>query len=159
MDLRQEWYITSSKDKLMKAIILFITLFGTAGLPHTHNADAIIGVWKNGSGKGHIQIYKNNNKYYGKIVWLKEAMDASGKPKVDRKNTDPAKRSKPLIGLVMLKDFEYNDGEWNGGHIYNPSDGKEYKAFMRMEDFKTLSVRGYVGISLFGKTDTWTRVR
>ncbi|MGN6163390.1 MAG: DUF2147 domain-containing protein [Flavisolibacter sp.] len=143
----------------MKAIILWLTLFSIAGIDTTNNADAIIGVWKNGSGKGHIQIYKNNGKYFGKIVWLRDALDANGKPKVDRKNENPDKRNAPLIGLVMLKDFEYDDGEWNGGHIYNPSDGKEYKAYMKMEDYKTLNVRGYVGISLFGKTDVWTRVR
>lgn len=143
----------------MKAIILLLTLLSVTGFDTTSGADAIIGVWKNGSGKGHVQIYKNNGKYYGKIVWLREALDANGRPKVDRKNEDPDKRNTPLIGLVMLKDFEYDDGEWNGGHIYNPSDGKEYKAYIQLEDSKTLTVRGYVGISLFGKTDVWTRVR
>ena len=58
----------------------------------------------------------------------------------------------------MLKNFAYEDGEWSGGNIYNPSDGKEYKAYMKLKDKNTLSVRGYVGISLLGKTDTWTRV-
>ncbi|MGN6400279.1 MAG: DUF2147 domain-containing protein [Flavisolibacter sp.] len=143
----------------MKAIILLLTLFSISSFDTTSSADAIIGVWKNGSGKGHVQIYKNNGKYYGKIVWLRDALDANGRPKVDRKNENPDKRNTPLIGLVMLKDFEYDDGEWNGGHIYNPSDGKEYKAYMKMDGYKTLNVRGYVGISLFGKTDVWTRVR
>ena len=143
----------------MKAIILLLTLFSISSFDTTSSADAIIGVWKNGSGKGHVQIYKNNGKYYGKIVWLRDALDANGRPKVDRKNENPDKRNTPLIGLVMLKDFEYDDGEWNGGHIYNPSDGKEYKAYMKLKDHRTLAVRGYVGISLLGKTDTWTRVR
>lgn len=143
----------------MKTVLLLITLFPFFKHRLTDNADAIIGIWKNGPGKGHIQIYKSNNKYYGKIVWLKNAIDASGKPKLDHKNEDQSKRSQPLIGLVMLKDFEYDDEEWNGGHIYNPSDGKEYKAYMKMKDHRTLLVRGYVGISLIGKTDTWTRVK
>ena len=59
----------------------------------------------------------------------------------------------------MLKDFKYNDDEWSDGRIYNPSDGKEYKAYMKLKDKNTLSVRGYIGISLLGKTDTWIRVR
>ena len=63
------------------------------------------------------------------------------------------------MGLVMLKDFKYDDNEWTGGHIYNPSDGKEYKAYMKLRDKNTLNVRGYVGISLLGKTDTWSRVK
>jgi uncharacterized protein (DUF2147 family) len=141
----------------MKALFILFTLI--APTRHTLNADDIIGVWKNGTGKGHVQIYKQNNKYYGKIIWLKDALDAAGKPKVDHKNTDPSKRNTPLVGLVMLKDFKYDDGEWNDGRIYNPSDGKEYKAFMKLQDPKTLMVRGFIGFSLLGKTDTWTRVK
>jgi uncharacterized protein (DUF2147 family) len=123
------------------------------------NADAIVGVWKNSSGKGHIQIYKQQNKYYGKIIWLKDAVDAEGRPKMDRKNTDPAKRKNSLMGMVMLKDFKYNSGEWKDGRIYNPSDGKEYKGLIRLKDDKTIVVRGYMGISLIGKSDTWTRIK
>ena len=83
----------------------------------------------------------------------------NGRPKVDRKNPNPSLRTKPIMGLVMLKDFKYDDNEWTGGHIYNPSDGKEYKAYMKLRDKNTLNVRGYVGISLLGKTDTWSRVK
>lgn len=123
------------------------------------NADAIVGVWKNSSGKGHIQIYKQQNKYYGKIIWLKDAIDAEGKPKTDKKNSDPARRRNSLMGMVMLRDFKYKSGEWNGGHIYNPSDGKEYKGLIKLQDEKTLTVRGYVGFSFLGKSDTWTRIK
>jgi len=144
----------------MKALVLLIGLFTFTSLNSIDSADAIIGVWANGTGKGHIQIYKLSNRYFGKIVWLKDAVDpTTGKAKVDRKNTDPAKQNKPLIGLVMLKDFKYHDGEWQDGRIYNPSDGKEYKAYMKLKDNRTLTVRGYVGFSLLGKTDTWTRVK
>ena len=141
----------------MKTTLLLLSLiFATVSM---ENADAIIGVWKNATGKGHIQIYKSNNRYYGKIIWLKNAVDNAGRPKLDHKNTDPGKRNHPLIGLVMLRGFTFDDGEWNGGMIYNPSDGKEYKAFMKLKTESTLLVRGYVGLSVIGKTDTWTRVR
>ena len=135
-------------------LLVALPLWAAMGTP-----DAVLGVWKNGSGKGHIQIYKQSGKYYGKIMWLRDATGDGGKPKVDHRNPDPNKRSKPLIGLVMMRDFKYEDGEWTDGYIYNPSDGKEYKAFMKLRDDNTLSVRGYVGISWIGKTDTWTRVR
>jgi uncharacterized protein (DUF2147 family) len=59
----------------------------------------------------------------------------------------------------MLKNFKYDEDEWSGGYIYNPSDGKEYKGYIKLKDQNTLAVRGYVGISLLGKTDTWIRVR
>jgi uncharacterized protein (DUF2147 family) len=143
----------------MKSLLFTLLLLTTASVWATDNPDAVLGVWKNGSGKGHIQIYKHQNKYYGKILWLRDAKDVNGKPKVDRRNDDPAKRNQPLIGLVMMRDFKFEDGEWTNGHIYNPSDGKEYKAYMKLQDSNTLAVRGYVGFSWIGKTDTWTRVR
>jgi uncharacterized protein (DUF2147 family) len=144
----------------MKKFFLFlITIFTALWLHASINPDDIVGVWKDGQGKGQVQIYKHNGKYYGKIIWLKNPKDVNGKPKVDRKNPDMTLRNKPVMGLVMLKDFKYDDEEWSGGRIYNPSDGKEYKAYMKLKDRNTLAVRGYIGISLLGKTDTWIRVR
>lgn len=144
----------------MKKLLLFLLLILSSVLLFAaFNPDDIIGVWKDGQGKGQVQIYKLNGKYYGKIIWLKNAKDVNSKPKVDRKNPNPDLRTKPIIGMVMLKDFKYDDDEWTGGHIYNPSDGKEYKAYMKLKDKSTLNVRGYVGISLLGKTDTWSRVK
>lgn len=143
----------------MKNVLLIGFMLGLA-LPGfaASTPDDIIGIWKDGKGKGHVQIYKQNGKYYGRIVWLQKPKDETGKPKLDKNNPNTSLRNKPLLGLTMLKNFAYDDGEWSGGHIYNPSDGKEYKAYMKLKDKNTLSVRGYVGISLLGKTDTWTRV-
>jgi uncharacterized protein (DUF2147 family) len=143
----------------MKNIVFIGLLISLSILAHAAFApDDIVGVWKDGKGKGHVKIYKQNGRYYGKIIWLQKPKDENGKPKVDKNNPNASLRNKPLIGLTMLKNFEYEDGEWSGGNIYNPSDGKEYKAYMKLKDKNTLSVRGYVGISLLGKTDTWTRV-
>ena len=144
----------------MKLLLFSFLLLATttAFKPISNPADAVVGIWKNGSGKGHIQIYRQGDKYYGKIIWLRDGKDDKGNLKLDRKNSNVAKRTQPIVGLVMMKDFMYADGEWNGGRIYNPSDGKEYKAYLKMKDHNTLSVRGYVGFSWVGKTDTWTRV-
>ena len=143
------------KNVLLFGLLLCLSLLVFAAF----TPDDIVGVWKDGKGKGHVQIYKQNGKYYGKIIWLQKPKDETGKPKVDKNNPNVSLRNKPILGLTMLKNFEYDDGEWSGGQIYNPSDGKEYKAYMKMKDRNTLAVRGYVGISLLGKTDTWTRVR
>ena len=123
------------------------------------NADAILGVWANGTNKGHIQLYKQDGKYYGKIIWLHRPNDENGKPKVDKNNPDENARSKRLLGLIMLRDFKYQDGEWTDGKIYNPDDGNEYKCNMKLKDSKTLAVRGYIGISLLGKTEKFVRIR
>jgi uncharacterized protein (DUF2147 family) len=144
----------------MKTLLfLLFSALHVSFLSAAQSPNDILGTWKNSSGKGHIQIFKQNGKFYGKVVWLKNSKDAQGNVKTDRKNADPAKRNQPLLGLVMLHDFVYDNGEWTDGKIYNPSDGKEYKAYMKLQDVNTLSVRGYVGFSLFGKTDVWTRVQ
>ena len=143
----------------MKYILLLSLWCAATSFVPTANADDIVGVWKNGTGKGHIQIYRQSGKFYGKIIWLRDHLDRTGKPKVDHLNSDPRERNKPLMGLVMLKDFQFDEGEWSGGRIYNPGDGREYKALIRLKDSRTLAVRGFIGFSALGKTDTWTRVK
>jgi len=144
----------------MKKLTIFsILIFSALQLFASGNPDAILGVWSNRSNKGHIQIYKHNDKYYGKLIWLKEPNDEKGHPKTDYKNPDKTLRNRYVMGLVILRHFRYDDNEWKGGRIYNPNDGKEYKCYMKLKNSGTLTVRGYIGISLFGMTETFTRVR
>jgi len=119
-------------------------------------ADDIIGNWIIGDNKAKIQVYKAGSKYYGKITWLREP-NKNGKPKTDIHNPDASKRTTPIIGLVVLKNFVFDSGEWNSGNIYDPSSGKEYSCKINMPDKNTLKVRGYIGISLFGRTEVWKR--
>jgi len=139
------------------AVLLSCVLFFQAARAGDTD-DEIVGIWRNASGKGHVQIYKDKGKYYGKLVWLKKTHDEQGKPYLDKNNPSKQHCARPLLGLVMLKDFTYDDGEWTGGKVYNPEDGKEYKSFMKLKDHETLSVRGYVGFSWIGKTLTFDRV-
>jgi uncharacterized protein (DUF2147 family) len=139
--------------------LLLLSLIVVTLQSFTQQCDEILGVWANDSGKGHIQIYKQEGKYYGKIIWLKQPTDETGKPKIDKKNPDKNLQARPLMGMVMLRDFQFEGEEWTGGKIYNPSDGKEYKCYMKLKDPKTLSIRGYIGFSLLGKTENFQRVR
>lgn len=143
----------------MKKLITFIGLFFcAAAMASAGNADDIIGFWLSTNGQGKIQIYKEGDRYFGKLCWMKEPNDRRGNPKLDNNNPDPALKNRPLLGSVILKNFGYNDGEWSGGHIYDPKNGKEYKSYIRLKDAHTLSLRGYIGISLLGRTETWKRV-
>lgn len=141
-------------------ICLIINLLFSIVL-YAQQKDAIIGNWKNGEGTGVINIYKTtSNHYAGKIVWLKEPIDPeTGKPKLDKRNPDESKRTTPTLGLVNMSGFSYNEEDkvWENGTIYDPKTGKEYSCKMELKDKNTLEVRGYIGISLFGRTDTWTR--
>jgi uncharacterized protein (DUF2147 family) len=140
-------------------LLLLLIIFCVFTVSAAGNPDAILGIWSNGTNKGHIQIYKQNGKYFGKIIWLLKPNDQNNLPKVDKNNPDKNLKSKPLLGLVMLRNFKYQDEEWVDGKIYNPDDGKEYKAYMKLKDNQTLSVRGYIGFSFIGKTETFHRVR
>jgi uncharacterized protein (DUF2147 family) len=124
-----------------------------------NEADAVIGSWKNGEGTGIIQIYKNGDKYQGKIIWLKEPNDpATGNPKVDKMHPDEKNHSRPVIGLVNMWGFSFSGkNEWTGGKIYDPKNGKTYSCKITMGKNNTLNVRGFVGVSLIGRTDVWTR--
>lgn len=119
---------------------------------------SIIGTWINQEKAAKIEIYQQDEKFCGKIVWLKEPSE-DGKPKTDNKNPDKARRNDPIIGLVMLKGFEF-DGKstWESGTIYDARSGKTYSCYLTLQVDKTLKVRGYVGISWFGQTNIWTRV-
>lgn len=123
------------------------------------NPDAIVGVWKTGEGNAMVRIYKSADEYRGKIVWLKEPNDPeTGKPKTDKNNPTEAYRSQPLIGAINVWGFEYaGDNVWDGGNIYDPKSGNIYSCTIKMTGPNTIDVRGYIGISLIGRSDTWTR--
>lgn len=137
-------------------IVLFVVVLFSTNL-FAQKADDIIGQWYSENNESLIEIYKTGNKYYGKIIWLKEPL-RDGKPKVDDKNPDEKLRNRPLIGLVILKDFVF-DGkdEWSDGKIYDPKSGKTYSCYMELENKDKLKIRGYIGISLIGRTTHWTR--
>lgn len=120
-------------------------------------ADDVTGVWLNASGKGKVQVYREGGKYFGKIVWLREPLNEKGLPKKDAMNPSTAMKSQPLVGLVILREFVFREGEWTDGRIYDPENGKEYKCYLRMKNPNTLLLRGYIGISLIGRTEVWTR--
>jgi uncharacterized protein (DUF2147 family) len=133
---------------------------GTSFAPITDNPDAIVGVWKTGEGNAMVRIYKNGDKYQGKIVWLKEPIDpATKQPKTDKNNPDPALQNVPLKGYRNLKDFVYaGNNEWNEGTIYDPLNGSTYSCTIKMTDKNTLEIRGYIGVSALGRTDIWKRL-
>jgi uncharacterized protein (DUF2147 family) len=124
-----------------------------------NQADAILGVWLSGTGKAKIKIFKDaENKFHGKIVWLRDPLNEEGKPKMDKNNPDDAKKKTPLLGLQNLRNFVYEgENKWIDGQIYDPENGSDYSCKMELIDNNTLEVRGFIGISLFGRTDVWKR--
>ncbi|MFM7488669.1 MAG: DUF2147 domain-containing protein, partial [Cytophagales bacterium] len=119
-----------------------------------------LGVWETGSGKARVKIDKVGEKFFGKVVWLREPLNEEGKPKVDKNNPDEKLRTVPLLGYKLLKDFSFvGEKTWEEGTIYDPENGSTYSCTIKMTDENTLDVRGFIGVSLFGRTDVWKRVQ
>jgi uncharacterized protein (DUF2147 family) len=139
--------------------LLFFAL--NLGLSAQADADRLLGVWEPSNGKARVKIEKIGPKYYGKIVWLREPLDPkSQQPKTDKNNPDEALRSVPLKGYRLLKDFTYSgNNAWAEGSIYDPENGSTYSCTITMKDPNTLDIRGYIGISTFGRTDVWKRLQ
>jgi uncharacterized protein (DUF2147 family) len=130
---------------------LFLTL------SPANEADILLGVWYNGEKDAKIEIYHCGDKYCGKIIWLKEPME-DGATKKDKHNPNERFKKRELIGLNILTDFIYKgDFLWEDGEIYNPRDGKTYSCYLSLLENKQLKVRGFIGFSLIGKTQYWTR--
>ncbi len=145
---------------LMLGLFSFIILSTTSSFTYlSDNADAIVGVWKTGEGNAMVRIYKNGEKYQGKVVWLKEPIDPeTGKPKLDKNQTDEAAKKRPVLGLINIWGFvPKGNNVWDEGNIYDPKNGNTYSSTMKLINANTLEVRGYIGVSLIGRTDTWTR--
>jgi uncharacterized protein (DUF2147 family) len=106
-----------------------------------------------------VQIFRVSDNYYGKIVWLKVTLDSiTGKPRTDVENPDVKMKTVPLIGLVNLKGFVFDgEDEWKDGSIYDPKNGKTYKCYIEFESADVLKIRGYIGVSLLGRTTLWKR--
>ena len=139
----------------MKKILLYLLpLFFTHVFAQAPDPDVIAGSWLTASGKAIVKIYKEGNVYNGRITWLKNPLYDDGKPKVDKNNPDEKQRTNPLMGLNLLKGFVFKNGQWEGGTIYDPENGKTYSCRIRYRE-GMLDLRGYVGITLVGRTQTW----
>lgn len=140
---------------MKKTFSSFIFLLVVSAAQTQNWQDAVLGGWINGDDDAKVEIYKSGNKYYGKITWLRNPNEDNGTPKVDDENPDKSKQSQPIMGLVILKDFVFEDGYWKNGTIYDPKNGRTYDCEMWLDGKTGLKIRGYWGIVY--RTETWTR--
>ena len=116
----------------------------------------IAGTWLNGDGDGLIGVDVSGTTLRATI--LGSARDEPDRATTDVHNPDPALRDRPLVGLEIFSGFKYDgDGAWSGGFIYDPNSGNTYRCKITLLDPDTLKVRGFIGVALFGRTETWKR--
>ena len=149
------------KHLIAVVFILFMTVSSVFGAA----ADDILGVWNNEEKDALIEIYKCGEKFCGKVIRLKEPNYPAGSkdgvpgtPKLDHSNPKPELRAVPVIGLNIVHDFKFaGENVWKDGKVYDPKNGKTYSGRMTLVSPIQLNLRGFIGISLIGRTTSWTR--
>lgn len=140
-----------SHIKTMLAIFAVTPLlFGAPAF--AQSADDALGIWLNPENQSHTQFYKCGDNLCGKIV---KAPDGQ---KTDDKNADPAKRNRPIIGLVILENAKKSGPASWSGTLYNRADGKSYSGTVTVKSNSILDLSGCVA-KIFCKTLTFTRVQ
>ncbi|OGB20486.1 MAG: hypothetical protein A3I66_18375 [Burkholderiales bacterium RIFCSPLOWO2_02_FULL_57_36] len=120
-----------------------------------------VGLWKNiddetGKPKALIRITESNGELNGKIEKLFKAPNEDQNPKCDK--CEGARKDQPIVGMTILWGMKQDGTEYNGGQILDPANGKTYKSKMAFaDDSKKLHVRGYIGMPMLGRTQTWIR--
>ena len=144
------------RNQLQASALIFVLMQVSLSCALDH--PSAVGVWKNEDAT--FEIFENQGRLSGKIIALKEPHTPEGKEKLDVHNPDPSKRERPIVGLVFMSGFSRkSDARWEDGTIYDPKTGNTYSGSMELEGPETIKVRGFIGISLIGRTDVWTRVR
>jgi uncharacterized protein (DUF2147 family) len=140
------------------AIGLALAAYGLMGSGAQGAPPSPTGMWVTESGRAAVDIEACDDKLCGAIAWMKEPLNEQGKPKTDIHNSDESQHARPLCGLKLLWGFSpEGDGSWSGGQIYDPATGDTYSSNFHVQPDGSLRVRGYLGISLFGKSQVWTR--
>lgn len=137
---------TKKHQQIMKRVLFSIVLGLIAIVGY---AQDIKGKWLTEAGDAQVEIYEHNGKVNGKIVWLQKGPDTK-----DVHNKDEKLRTRKLMGVNILSGLSKKKDKWEGGRIYNPKNGKDYKCSIWLEG-NTLKVRGYIGFLY--ETQTWTR--
>lgn len=136
----------------MKKLILLLIL-STSMLCAQNKAGDIIGTYMNPDGDAILKIYETSGKYFGKLIWTKNPNN------LDSNNPDVTKRTQKRLGLVIMNNFKFDgDGTWEDGTIYDPKNGKTYDCKVTRDAKGNLDIRGYIGISLLGRTSHFTKV-
>lgn len=116
-------------------------------------ADAILGEWWTQAKDGRVEFSRaRDGTYQGVLLYGVRA-------RKDVHNPNPALRERSLIGAVLMWNLRYEDGRYVDGYVYNPEDGDTYRVKAWLTSARSLNVRGFLGLSLFGQTHTWTRYR
>jgi uncharacterized protein (DUF2147 family) len=140
-------------------LLLFALASAPAFMSHAADAQSPLGLWKTfddktGKPRALVRIYLQDGKYFGKI---EQSFTPGAETRVCAVCTDERK-NQPIIGLKIIRNVSLRDGEYSGGDILDPDSGSVYRCKFHLEnEGAVLSVRGFIGFSLLGRSQTWRR--
>jgi uncharacterized protein (DUF2147 family) len=163
---RMDSRVTESESRprrTLQGLAFLLLLFGASGIARggaeaVEAREAVYGIWA--SSGTMIEVQAAGESLSARIVALKnpnwrekDEQGEVGRPKTDLHNPDASQQQVPLLGLEMLSDYRYRKGKWRGT-LYLPSNGSRWKSTLRVKNGELL-IRGYVGLAIFGKTQTF----
>ena len=153
------------KSSLRSASLVILSAVALHGVP-VFAADGVpppggspLGLWKTfddktGSARAIVRVYEENGKLFGRI---ERSLTPGAEKRICEVCTDERK-NQPIIGLLIIRDMKGSGGEYSGGDILDPESGSVYRCKFHVDDSGMhLIVRGFIGISLLGRTQTWLR--
>jgi uncharacterized protein (DUF2147 family) len=145
-----------SEAIVRKLLILLPGLFVLTGAAAPSESPE--GYWLTAKKDGIIQILRCGEALCGELAWFRIAPDDPNPQALDLRNPDPARRNRSLCGLTFMSGFTAaGPNSWEDGAVYDPDNGNTYHANMTLRPDGTLDLHGYIGISLFGRSEVWTR--
>ncbi len=139
----------------MKYFMFILVMLAQSFSAFANQAEDIEGVWLNERGTGYIEFKITNDVLNGTVIGSPRPEDDLRK---DTLNPDPNLRERLIKGVTILQGFNYvGKGKWTGGTIYDPDNGKTYDCKITVINDNEIKIRGFVGISLFGRTEIWKR--
>lgn len=129
--------------KNLKLSLIALAIYSSFSFKNSplEESEKIVGVWFTENNSSKIQIYKNENQFFGKIIWMAT------------KKSEENLKVKPTLGYQIFRKFTYESKNlWSGGQVSDPSSGMTVSGKITLKDDQTLSVRGYLGAPMFGRT-------
>ena len=120
----------------MKKNILFLVITIWSNTLFAQTSQDILGIWLNEEEDAKIEVFREDGKLFGKIIWLLNAKDENGDQRLDEKNPDENLRTRRKLGMTVMHNliWDEDDKEWNSGKIYDAREGDTYSLFARQTE-------------------------
>jgi uncharacterized protein (DUF2147 family) len=145
-----------SRSRLARGVLALLLIAPAGALAQSASP---VGMWRTfddrtGKERGLVRIYEANGRLYGNV----EATIDPAEAKRTCTKCEDDRKDRPLIGLNIIRGLHRDGDAWDGGTILDPGTGEVYRCSIHLEDGgRRLVVRGYLGISLLGRSQTWVR--